>query len=93
LRIETENAEYLGPVDCDKVKSYNVDTVLNYYSRSDDAKPYAFIVRKNDKTMKLIIEPNAKFLRSLKYKMPRRYELYTEDKIEIENLENSIISE
>ena len=93
LRVETENAEFIGPADSDKVKSYNVDTVLNYYSKGYDAKPYAFIVRKNDKLMKIIIEPNAKFLRSLKYRMPRKYELYAEDKIEIENLENSVVSE
>lgn len=79
LRVTLENAEYLAPNDNEKIKEFKIDTVCELYSKRNDVEPYALIVKKNDKMLKILFEPGAKVLKCMKYKLPRKYVLKDED--------------
>jgi hypothetical protein len=80
LRINLENAELLAPAESEKVINYRgINIVERYISHTDSPRIYALIVKKQDRLMKLLIEPNIKMLRLMRNKMPRRVELRAED--------------
>ncbi|MBE5936151.1 MAG: hypothetical protein E7262_10300 [Lachnospiraceae bacterium] len=80
LRVNLENAELLAPADSEKVLNYrNIDTVEAYVSHSESPRIYALIVKKQDKLMKILIEPNIKMLKLMRNKMPRKVDLREQD--------------
>jgi hypothetical protein len=80
LRINLENAELLAPDDSEKVVNYrDIDTVESYVSHSESPRIYALIVKKQDKKIKILMEPNIKMLKLMRNKMPRKVELRERD--------------
>lgn len=80
LRIQLEDAEIFAPAESERIRNYRgVDTVLNYTSLMSDARIYALIVKKQDKMLKILFEPNDKMLRGIKNKIPRKVELREKD--------------
>ena len=80
LRINLENAELLAPADSEKVINYRgINIIERYISHADATGVYALIVKKQDRLIKVLIEPNVKMLRLIRNKMPRRVDLRAED--------------
>ena len=80
LRINLDNAELLAPADSEKVVNYRkIDTVESYVSHSESPRIYALIVKKQDKKIKILMEPNIKMLKLMRNKMPRKVELRERD--------------
>ena len=80
LRVNLENAELLAPADSEKVVNYrDIDTVEAYVSHSQSPRIYALIVKKQDKKIKVLMEPNIKMLKLMKNKMPRKVDLREQD--------------
>ena len=80
LRINLENAELFAPADSQKVQNYkNIDIVEEYISSKDSHNIYALIVKKQDKVIKVLIEPNIRMMKLIRNKMPRKVELREQD--------------
>ena len=80
LRVNLENAELLAPADSEKVANYrDIDTVEAYVSHNQSSRIYALIVKKQDKKIKILIEPNIKMLKLIRNKMPRKVDLREQD--------------
>lgn len=80
LRVNLENAQLLAPADSEKVINFRgIDTVEAYVSSKSSPRIYALIVKKQDKMMKILMEPNKKMLKLMRNKMPRKVELREKD--------------
>ena len=80
LKVDLENAQLLAPADSEKIINFRgIDTVESYISSKDSKNIYALIVKKQDKMLKILIEPNKKMLKLMRDKMPRSVELREKD--------------
>lgn len=86
LRIQLEDAVFFAAPDNSQiVNQKNVKTVLNYSSYGNPDKEYALIVKKQDRLLKIIFEPNDKMLDRIRFKLPRKCELRSQDLERINN--------
>lgn len=86
LRIQLEDAVFFAAPDNSQiVNQKNVRTVLNYSSHENNGREYALIVKKQDRLLKIIFEPNDKMLDRIRFKLPRKCELRSQDLERINN--------
>ena len=73
LRVQLEDAVYLAKPDNENiVNNQKVHTTLKYISNNESGNIYALIVKKQDKILKILFEPNPKMLKAMKYKLPKK---------------------
>lgn len=73
LRVNLENAELLAPADSANIQNYRgVNQELSFISQRESTRIYALIVKKHDKVMRILIEPNIKMLKLVRNKMPNK---------------------
>lgn len=94
LRIQLEDAVLLAEPNSEKVINYpDVRAVVKFISNERPNKVYALIVKKQDRLIKVLFEPNYEMLKSIKYKMPRKVELRQEDLDKINGIDKEKLDE
>ena len=78
LRIDFEQVEIMAPYNSHALDSYNNIQLeqKDFSSLSKDSKPYAIIVSKDNKKMKILFEPSEKMLAMIKQKSARKVVTY-----------------
>ncbi|MCM1246201.1 MAG: DUF6106 family protein [Roseburia sp.] len=77
LRIELDDADVIAPMTSSRLDGYRHLPVRDFSSLSPDAEKYGIAIRlegKEDKTV-LVFEPNAKMLRMIHTKFPKKTEI------------------
>lgn len=73
LKIDVENADVIAPCDHDEITRANhIDSVKNYTSGESEVKPYAIIIKKDGKHLKILFEPTEEMLNKIRMKAPDR---------------------
>ena len=80
LRIQLDDGIYFAKPDNNKITSMkNVHTVVKFISNENSGNIYALIVKKQDKIIKILFEPNTRMIKSIKYKMPNKCDIREAD--------------
>lgn len=80
LRIQLEDGIYFAKPDNPKiVNNKDVHTVVEYISSKNAGNIYALIVKKQDKILKILFQPNQRMIKSIKNKMANRCDIRQAD--------------
>jgi len=72
LKIDVENADKIAVFDDSEITSVGqIDTVKKFVSGKEGTKPYAIIIKKDGKHMKVLFEPSKEMLEKIRMKAPR----------------------